>query len=156
MLLCFYPLIQLTKFYKYLEEHLEDVWLGSRQEDEGKEGGESSVEHGGANLCQRIPDPLVSRALVGQEGVGDVGGVVHTQPDGDDDVGAGHRVYGQAPEVDEAPHIDQGQHHAAQHQQRGGQVEQQHPGGGEHTHRGQQDVTVKLLRDNLQRNWVLE
>ena len=79
------------------------MWLGSRQEDEGKEGGESSIEHGGANLCQGIPDPLIPWALVGQEGVCYVDGVVDTQPDGDDDVGAGHRVDGQAPEVDEAP-----------------------------------------------------
>ena len=139
----------------YLEEHLEDMWLGSRQEDEGKEGGESSIEHGGANLCQGIPDPLIPWALVGQEGVCDVDGVVDTQPDGYNDVGAGHRVNGQAPEVDEAPDIDQGQHHAAQHQQRGGQVEQQQPGRGEHADSGQQNVAVQLLRDHLLRKFVI-
>ena len=69
--------------------------------------------------------------------MGDVGGVVDAQPYGYDDIGAGHRVDGQAPEVYEAPDVDQGEHHAAQHQQRGGQVEQQQPGGGEHADCGQ-------------------
>ena len=81
--------------------------------------------------------------------MGDVGGVVHAETDGDDDVGAGDRVDGQAPEVDEAPHVDQGEHHAAQHQQGGRQVEQEQPGGGEHADCGQEDVAIQLLRDDL-------
>ena len=84
--------------------------------------------------------------------MGDVGGVVDTEPDGDDDVGAGDGVDGEAPEVDEAPDVDEGENDAAQHQHRGRQVEQQQPGGGEHADRRQEDVPVQLLGYHLQCN----
>ncbi len=42
--------------------------------------------------------------------------VVDTEAHGDDEVDAGHRVYGQAPEVHETPHLGQGHDDHQQHQ----------------------------------------
>ncbi len=42
--------------------------------------------------------------------------VVDTEAHGDDEVDAGHRVYGQAPEVHETPHLRQGHDDHQQHQ----------------------------------------
>ena len=61
------------------------------------------------------PYPLVPAPDPGHEGVGNVGRVVDAEADGNDEVGAGHRVDRQAPEVDEAAHVDQGEDDAEQH-----------------------------------------
>ena len=81
--------------------------------------------------------------------MGDVGRVVHTQPDGDDDVGAGDRVNREAPEVDEASNIDEGEDDTAEDLEARPDVEEERPGGEEDTEDGKEDVSVELLRDDF-------
>ena len=85
----------------------------------------------------------------GHKSMGHVSGVVDTEADGDDDVGAGHSVDGETPEVDEAANVDEGEDHAAEDKQAGPDVEEQHPGGEEDAEDGEKDVPVQLLGDHL-------
>ena len=99
---------------------------------------------------ERMKDhPFFPRPSAGHEGVGNVGRVVDAQPDGYDDVGARDRVDCQAPEVDEPPNVDKGEHYTAEHKQARPDVEEEHPGGYEDAEDGQEDVPVELLRDHL-------
>ena len=53
----------------------------------------------------------------GHKSMGHVSGVVDTEADGDDDVGAGHSVDGETPEVDEAADVDKGEDNAAEYEE---------------------------------------
>ena len=48
-------------------------------------------------------------AALDEEAMGDVSGVVDAEADSDDEVVAGHRVDGEAPEVHEAADLDEAQ-----------------------------------------------
>ena len=53
---------QLGKYphVSYLEEDIKDVRVGAGEEDDGEEGADASVEHGGADLGQRLLYALIS------------------------------------------------------------------------------------------------
>lgn len=89
------------------------MWFGASQQNKSQEGGEASIEDSRSYLCQGFPDPDVPCALAGEEGMGNMSRVVNTEANGDDDVGAGHGVDGQTPEMDESSDIEQCQHHTS-------------------------------------------
>jgi len=93
--------------YKDLEEGDEGVRGGGPTEDKGKEGGETSVEDGRADLLQAVDGPLQPGPRAHHEAVADVDTVVDTETDRDDDVDAGHDVDGDVPEVEIANNVDQ-------------------------------------------------
>ena len=49
--------------FSYLEEDVKDVRVGAGEEDDGEEGADASVEHGGPDLGQRLLDPLIPAPL---------------------------------------------------------------------------------------------
>ena len=75
-----------------------------------------------------------------EEGVHDVDGVVHAQPDPYDHVHGRDGVDGEAPEVHEPAEVRQGGRHAHQHQQGPQQVGQQQQGSQENTGQGKAKV----------------
>ena len=81
---------------------------------------------------------------VSHEVVSHVCRVVDTQPHGYDEVDAGHRVYGQPPEVDEAAHIDEGEDHAEQHHHAHRDVLDENDGGEEDAEEGDAHVAPEL------------
>ena len=55
-----------------LEEGQEEVGVAAKEEDEGDEGGDSSIEDGGAHVNQGCLSSFSLAASHGQEGVADV------------------------------------------------------------------------------------
>ena len=74
-------------------------------EDEGEEGGETSIEDGRADLLQAVDGPLQPGPRAHHEAVADVDTVVDTETDRDDDVDGGHDVDGDVPEVKVANNV---------------------------------------------------
>ena len=91
----------------YLEERDEGVGGWGPTEDEGEEGGETSIEDRRANLLQAGESSLQSSPRAHYEAVPDVDAVVDTETNRDDDVNAGHDVDGDVPEVKVANNVDQ-------------------------------------------------
>ena len=103
---------------------------GESGEDEGQEGAEASIEDGRPDVPQSLDCPLISGAwdvwgqkwrwqimmlmpdqhfdvtFVTNEIVSHMSCIVNTEAHGDDQVDAGHHVYGQAPEVNKSSNID--------------------------------------------------
>ena len=77
----------------------------SGQEDECQQSGESSIEDGNAHVYDGHLGPLLPGAGHGEEGVADVDAVVHTQPDGDDDITGAYYVDGDVPGRHEAAQV---------------------------------------------------
>ena len=44
----------------YVEEDLEDGRVGVREQDDGEEGADAAVEHGGPDVGHRVLGPLVA------------------------------------------------------------------------------------------------
>ncbi len=99
---------------------------------------------------QRVYRPLISSSpTADHEGVGDVSRVVDAQPDGQHDVDTGDGVDGDAPEVEHAHHVDQGEDDAEQHQAAYLEVGKQKQGYGEDGHHGQAQVAPQLAPNHL-------
>ena len=81
--------------------------------------------------------------------MGDVGGVVHAETDGDDDVGAGDRVDGQAPEVDEAADIDEREEDTEEDNDTGREVLDENQRCDEDTEEREAHVPPELQLDHL-------
>ena len=81
-----------------------------------------------------------------EKSVGDVGGVVHAQPNADDQQHRGGRVQGQAPEVHEPHHIDQGEDDADQDEDGAGDVGEHEDHDDEHAGQGKDDAPEQLDR----------
>ena len=77
-----------------LEEDMEDRGGGEGQENDCQQGGHSSVKDGGSQRAERLLGPLRAASACHGEGVPDVGGVVHAETGGQDDVDTGHHVCG--------------------------------------------------------------
>ena len=75
---------------------------GEAAEEESEEGGDAAVEHGEADEAHRGVCPLLPGARAGQEGVGDVDSVVHTEADTEHNVDAGDDVNSDVPKVKKA------------------------------------------------------
>ena len=78
---------------------------GEAAEEESEEGGDAAVEHGEADEAHRGVCPLLPGARAGQEGVGDVDSVVHTEADSEHNVYSREDVDGDAPEVEETHNV---------------------------------------------------
>ena len=91
-----------------LEETAEDVTPRSGQQYEGKKGWKSSIEDSRSNVLNCSPHSLVSSSRLWEKPVSDVDRVVNTESNGNHEVVTGDRVYGDTPEVEESPDIDQG------------------------------------------------
>ena len=46
--------------HTYVEEDLEDGRVGVREQDDGEEGADAAVEHGGPDVGHRVLGPLVA------------------------------------------------------------------------------------------------
>ena len=99
----------------YLEERGEGVGGGGATEDEGEEGGETSIEDGRADFLQAVDGSLQPGPPAHYEAVADVDAVVDTETDRDDDVDAGHDVDGDVPEVKVANNVNQSDAHHHHH-----------------------------------------
>ena len=89
----------------YLEERDEGVGGRGPTEDEGEEGGETSIEDGRADLLHAVDGSLQPGPRAHHEAVADVNAVVDTETDGDDDVDGGNDVDGDVPEVKVANNV---------------------------------------------------
>ena len=80
--------------------------------------------------------------------MGDVGSVVHAQPDAHDEQHRGGRVHGQAPEVHEPHHVDQGEDDAEEDQDGSRDVGEHEDDDEEDADEGKDDAPVKLHRQD--------
>ena len=79
----------------------------------------------------------------------DVDRVVDTETNGDDQVVAGDSVYGDAPEVEEATNIDQGDDDTTNDDDGSTQVSNEEECGDEDTDEGEDDIPVDLLSNHF-------
>ena len=84
-----------------------------------------------------------------QEGVGNVCRVVDAEADDEDDADAHDGVDGQAPEVDEANHVDEGQDDAGEHENAELDRGQHEHGDDEHGGDGEAQVPPKLAAHDV-------
>ena len=80
--------------------------------------------------------------------MGDVGSVVHAQPDAHDEQHRGGRVHGQAPEVHEPHHVHQGEDDAEEDQDGSRDVGEHEDDDEEDADEGKDDAPVKLHRQD--------
>mmetsp|Transcript_24213 Transcript_24213/g.33453 ORF Transcript_24213/g.33453 Transcript_24213/m.33453 type:complete len:347 (+) Transcript_24213:106-1146(+) len=105
--------------HEHVGPHPEDV-VGGRQPDEhGHEGGHAAVDDRPADVPQGPAGALLAAlALRVQEGVADVGAVVHAEPDGDQEVHGGDDVEVVARPVEAAQEADVHHAHGEEHHER--------------------------------------
>ena len=81
-------------------------WSG--QQYEGQKCWKSSIEDSRSNVLNCRPHSFVSGSRLVKKAVGDVDRIVNTESNGNDEVIARDRVYGDTPEVEEPTNINQG------------------------------------------------
>ena len=134
---------------EYSEEHGEDVRITARQENESYEGGDSSIEDGGAHVHHGGRRSLLPAAGDGEEGVADVDGVVDTESDGDDDVDSADDVNADVPGVHEATQVDETEGDRAEDKNGSEEVSQEDESGEEDTGEGDTKISEEFPGDHL-------
>ena len=79
----------------------------------------------------------------------DVDRIVHTESDGNHEVIARHRVYGDSPEVKESTNIHQGEENTEDDDDGSSEVTNEEESGEEDSHQSQSNVSVDLERDHF-------
>lgn len=132
-----------------LEEGQEEVGVTGEEEDEGDEGGHSSIEDGRAHVHQGGLRSLSLGAVHSQEGVADVHCIIHTEPDSNDDIHSADHVYCQAPEVHVAAQVNQSNSHTDKNDDRAKEVCEQEESGDEDAGQRDPEVPHQLPCDHL-------
>jgi len=133
---------------EYLEEGEEDVGGGGGEEEEGEEGGDASIQNCGPDFPQRLQNPCIPVSRGGEEPVCDVYREVYAETNRDDEGVAGDHIDGEAPEVHESGHVDDGGGQAEDHDARTTQTSEEEEDCDEYCEDWRENVSVEFLADH--------